>query len=252
MKLKKILIITLISILGIFILAGAGFYLKFPKLFNCLMIDDSDEFKEVRHNIYISKDTPAEVKDSILLVLEETDKRICTFWNTDKKIKDPVIIFCYSKSLLSKYGGNNLIVTYKTPLNSFIVFCKERINPDILSHELFHAEFCSRIGYFNNTTIPTWFDEGMAMQVDYRKEYSEEKFSELNDSLEMNIKLPEISTPEKFYSANRYYHFLHARHEVNSWFGIVKKKGVNDLINRIKNGEQFHFVYEELKATGGL
>jgi len=248
MNLKKVIKIASVSIVALAVAAAAVFYIKYTELFNCFTVNDSDEFRELNNNIYISKDTPKKVQDSILTVLEEADKRVCTFWNADKKTKDPVIIFCYSKSLLSDYSKKNSIVTYKTPLNSFIVFYKDCINTDMLSHELFHAEFCSRIGYFKNKNIPAWFDEGLAMQVDYRKEYSVEKYNQLRDSLGMNINLSKISAPEKFYSGNYYLHFVSAGHEVTSWFNKVKRKGLYDLINRISSGENFYFVYEELKA----
>lgn len=251
MKIKKILLYTSVSIPILFILAAVVFYIQYPELFNCLTIGESDEFIELNRNIYISKDTPEAVRDSITSILKEADDRVCTFWNMNKKTKDPVIIFCYNKSLLSLYSKNNLIITYKTPLNSYIIFYKDRINLDMLSHEISHAEFCARTGYFNNKNIPTWFDEGLAMQVDYRTEYSAEQYFKLKDSLGISINPPEISSPEKFYSGNNYYHFLAAGYEVNSWINIVKNEGVHELIRRIKDGEQFYFVYEELKAKAG-
>jgi hypothetical protein len=246
MNFKKIIKITFISFVIVLILAASVFYFSSRELFNCLTIGESYEFIERGSNIYISKDTPKKLQDSIIFILKETDKRVCAFLNTDKLTKNPVRIFCYSNSLLSDYGGSNLILTYKTPINSFIVFSKDRIDPDMLSHELLHAEFCSRTGYFKNKNIPVWFDEGLAMLVDYRKEYSEEKYSELKDSVETKIKLSELAAPEKFYSGNHYVHFLAARHEVYSWYNHVKIEGLKDLINRTANGENFYLVYREL------
>ncbi len=214
MNLKKIIKITIISFVVLLILTAAVFYISSRELFNCMTIGESYEFIEPGSNIYISKDTPKKLQDSIIFILKEADKRVCAFLNTNKLTKNPVRIFCYSKSLLSDYSRGNLILTYKTPLNSFIVFSKDRIDTDMLSHELLHAEFCSRTGYFKNKNMPVWFDEGLAMLVDFRKEYSEEKYSELKDSIEMKIKLPDIAAPGKFYSGNHYFHFLAARHEV--------------------------------------
>ncbi|HVO74942.1 MAG TPA: hypothetical protein VMT35_13025, partial [Ignavibacteriaceae bacterium] len=234
--------ITSVSLVLLVILAAAVFYMMSRGLFNCLTIGESYQFVETGSNIYISKGTPEGLKDSILSVLKESEKRVCSFWNEDKLEKKPVRIFCNSKSLLSDYAGKNSIMTYKTPLNSFTVFSKDCINLDMLSHELFHAEFCSRLGYFKNKKIPVWFDEGLAMQVDYRKEYSEDKFNELKDSSGMNINLNDISAPEKFYSGNYYYHFVLARHAVSAWLNKVKKEGFEEFINRIKNGEDFHSI----------
>jgi hypothetical protein len=248
MNFKKIIKITCISLVVLLILAAAVFYLKYPGLFNCLTIGESYEFKELKDNLYLSKDTPKKLEDSILTVLKEAEKRVCGFWNTDKLTKNPVKIFCNSKLLLEDYAGDNSILTYKTPLNSFIVFSKGRISRDMLSHELSHAEFCARTGYFKNKNIPVWFDEGLAMLVDYREKFSEEKYSRLKDSIQ--IKITDLDSPEKFYSGNYYYHFLSARHEVTSWFNIVRLEGLRELIGRIRNDENFYTVYNDLIKRG--
>lgn len=242
MNFKKIIKISCISFVVLLVVAAAVFYVKSYQLFNCLTIGESYEFKEIKNNIYLSKDTPKRLQDSILLVLNEAEKRVCRFWNTDKMSKEPVRIFCNTKSLLKDYAGENSIVTYKTPINSFIVFSRERINTDMLSHELSHAEFCSRTGYFKNKNIPVWFDEGLAMQVDYREEYSEDKFNKLKDTAGMKINLKDIAAPEKFYSGNYYYHFVLARHAVSEWLYKVKVTGFEEFIKRIKNDEDFYSI----------
>jgi hypothetical protein len=247
MKYRKIFLITIISILILVILGGIGFYIKSPDLFHCYFIGASNDFTEVKENLYISNDTPETLKDSLISVLRKADNRVCKFWETNKRKGNPVIIFCYSKSLLSEYSKNNFLITYKTPFNCFIVLYKDRINLDMLSHELFHTEFCERIGFFKNTKIPVWFDEGLAMQVDYRKEYSEEKYLELKDSIENNIRLSNISAPETFYAGNFYYHFVLARFEVNEWIKELEKESFHSFIDRINNGEDFYSVYNELK-----
>ena len=249
MKYRKIILITTISILILVILGATGFYIKSPDLFNCFFIGASNNFTEVKGNLYISNDTPEGLKDSLISVLRKADNRVCKFWETNKRKGNPVIIFCYSKSLLSEYSKNNFLITYKTPFNCFIIIYKDRIDLDMLSHELFHTEFCERIGFFKNTKIPVWFDEGLAMQVDYRKEYSEEKYFELKDSISGNVNLSQISTPETFYAGNFYYHFILARHELDKWMKETEKEGFYSFMDRINNGEDFYKVYNQLKRN---
>ena len=46
-------------------------------------------------------------------------------------------------------------------------------NIDVIAHELMHAEIADRVGYWRRfTQLPVWFDEGLAMQVDYRAAYT--------------------------------------------------------------------------------
>jgi hypothetical protein len=45
-------------------------------------------------------------------------------------------------------------------------------NTDVLAHELMHSELHHRVGPWQRmVNIPTWFDEGLAMQVDHRSRY---------------------------------------------------------------------------------
>lgn len=223
--------------------AGTGFYIKSPELFNCLTVNFSGDFSELKENLFISNDTPRLLKDSIISVLEKADKRVCKFWNTSVRSGNPVFIFCCSKNILSSYNKNNRIATYKTPFKCYVVFYKDCIDPDMLSHELLHTELCSRTGFFRNLDLPVWFDEGLAMQVDYRKEYSEEKYNELKDSIKMKIDLSRISEPADFYSGNFYYHFILAKHEVSEWLKDISRQDLDNFFDSIEEGKDFSSLY---------
>ena len=228
------------------ILSASAAYIKSPQIVQCFLIGTSNNFDEVKENFYISKDTPQELRDSILHVLNCADERVCEFWETKKRSGNPVIIFCYSKSLLSEYSKNNLLLTYKTPLRSFIIFSNDVIDLDMLSHELFHTEFCARTGYFANSKLPVWFDEGLAMQVDYRDTYSETMYAKVRDSLQFDSRLSHITTPETFYAGNFFNHFVFARHEVYHWMRKAGKEGLLELIHRIHIGEEFNSAYQNI------
>ena len=248
MKFKKYSKIALFSFLTLVLLGCLVFYFKSPEIRNCLLISLSDNFNEPENNLYVSKDTPKVLQDSIISLIKLADQRVCRFWNIGKREGDPIIIFCYSKDELSNYTRTNAILTYRTPINDYIVFGRDRINLDMISHELFHTELSAKTGYFKIVNdIPVWFDEGLAMQVDYRPEFSEEKFLQVKDSLGYTMELAQISTPNLFYKDNFYFHFLQSRHEVDSWLKIAKLNGLYHLVDRIKNGGNFNHVYNELK-----
>ncbi|MCP4937339.1 MAG: hypothetical protein GY927_24800 [bacterium] len=56
-------------------------------------------------------------------------------------------------------------------LPSIIVIGKKGPKRNVMAHEYVHAELAARLGA-RYALIPTWFDEGLAMQVDYRRLYT--------------------------------------------------------------------------------
>lgn len=239
---KRILIISL-SIIFLFLFASTLFYLNRPELPNCILVSYSGIFDEVEDNLFVSKDTPDKIRDSIKTTLKSAYTKVFKFWNANEIIDNPIIIFCYSQELFSRYSKPKSILTYKTPIGSYIVFGNDFIDIDMLSHELSHTMLYSQIGYFKD--IPVWFDEGLAMQVDYRKDFSEEKYIEIIKSQKSIPDLKQISTPETFWKGNYYLHYLIARHEVDNWLKQKGKPGLNKLITRIKNDNDFMNSYKD-------
>lgn len=249
---KKIFIIST-AITVILFVSAAVYYAKSPEVFNCCIVSISGKFeKSDKYNLFISKDTPYTVKDSILSILQDADKRVYKYWESSKRKGNPTIIFCYSDSLLADYTSGNNILSYITPFKDIIAFGKNAINLDMLSHEMFHTELAARVGYLNTTMeIPVWFNEGLAMQVDYREEYSERKYQEVKDLPQMKIELNKIKD-QSFYTGDFYYHFIFARHEISSWINKVGKDGLFTLINELNNGKDFYDVYDKLLSDNYL
>ena len=62
--------------------------------------------------------------------------------------------------------------THFLPWKTCVVFGPKGQSVDVVAHELMHAELVERVGYWQRLMhIPTWFDEGLAMQVDDRVRY---------------------------------------------------------------------------------
>lgn len=57
-------------------------------------------------------------------------------------------------------------------LPTLIVIGPEGQNVDVIAHEIAHAEIRARVGLVvRELRLPTWFDEGLAMQVDRREPF---------------------------------------------------------------------------------
>lgn len=241
---KKTITIILSGIIVLLLLGAFGAYFSNPEIFNCFTVNFSGSFDKLDNNIYVSKDTSPQKRDSILSIFKKADKRVCNFWETSKRLGSPVIIYCNSENLLSKFSPYKGTITYKTPLGCYIALGKSVMDLDILSHELFHTELFARIGYsMSIRNIPVWFDEGLAMQVDYRKDFSEEKYNEKIKAEKSIPKLNQISTTATFWRGNFHLNYLIARHEVDNWLKKSGKQNLFKFIERINKKEEFATAY---------
>lgn len=113
--------------------------------------------------------------------------------------------------------------------------------PDVVAHELMHAEIADRVGVWGRQSqLPVWFDEGLAMQVDFRPQYA----------------LPDGATAEAEYvttlSSHRTFfvsddgvltkHYALAKAVVAVWVAEVGATSVYRELERIRAGEPFQAV----------
>lgn len=245
-KTKKIRFVFPVILIFLLLITGTAFYLYPPEIYRCLFISLSPDFEKIGHEIYISKNTPDEIRDSVYSLIKEADNRVKSFWESGKRVGNPKIIYCHSNDALLMLSRKKSVVTYKTPINCYIIISKNSLDLDIISHELFHTEFAARIGYLNSMyEIPVWFDEGLAMQVDYRSQFSDSEYDKCKDRIEGKIKLSELTTSEEFWSDNYYLHYLKSGHEINQRMKKSGKKGLKKLITSIKEGESFSTALEK-------
>jgi hypothetical protein len=246
LKVKKIFIYLGLGIVTLIIVGLIGGYLANPELAACATINFSDNFVKHQGEIFISKDTPQRISDTLLFLVHKADKRVCDFWKVKQGEGNPKIIFCYSNELYNKYSRGAVGKTVFSPLGAFIIIGMNFIDLDKISHEICHTELFSRLGYFKITReIPVWFNEGLALQVDYRKEFSRERFLFVKDSIKSDPKLSEMNTVENFYNKDYYIHFLKAGYEVGNWLDNAGNEGLKNLISGINNGKDFRELYLE-------
>jgi hypothetical protein len=239
-RIKRIL--YRIFIVTLFLVAAAAIhYIMFPYESRCILIDMSDLKNEGR--LYFSNDTPESKKDTLRSLLKKASLRVNDFWGT--KTCDPKFIYCENDEDFKKYGNEQILpAVTMSKLGHYIVISKDGLHPDIIAHELSHAELYERIGFSNKTfNLPLWFDEGLAMQNDYRDYYSEDTLKTLSNNFS---KLPEIrsmETPEDFYAGtaeNVMLNYMTAKHEVKNWY---TKDKLAKFIVMLNSGEDFEDAY---------
>jgi len=165
------------------------------------------------------------------------------FWGgTESKYQ---IVFCGSNDELKRYSkGINSVTICSFPGN-YTVISQNYANLDIISHELCHTFLYNKIGFFNKTALPTWFDEGVAMQLDYRDYYCD---SLIEKSYKTDpVLLNKISSKKAFYYANKEtqrFNYIIAKCEVQNWIDKNGKNKFKRLIESVKEGREFNEVYK--------
>lgn len=149
-----------------------------------------------------------------------------------------VVFFNSSESFwpfrLNEYGSTQVIGA-----KTCVLIGPKGRNIDVVAHELMHAEIADRVGILARfTDLPTWFDEGLAMQVDFRPEYS--------GAGRVNLKSVRALT-----SANEFFvpvpsqltsNYAAAKAEAALWTKRVGRSSVYAQLERLRRGESFESV----------
>lgn len=240
-KIKKKYII----LLGIFlVLLAIGVFFQFTAVGYRLTVPYRN-FDKLTNNVYIDQTFSGD-KNEVERIVDEAMSRVSDFWGTLES--SPVIIISDNEKTLKKLGGDHdttVIVFFGA--HCYISVSGEYLNVDIVAHEITHAELYERLykgKILPQTLIPTWFDEGVATQNDYREQYSEQIWKEKTNFGENVIALDEMDTYAKFYAGDvedRRLRYLISRHEVKVW---IEQNGMNALLNLIEQVNQGGDFYE--------
>jgi hypothetical protein len=114
-------------------------------------------------------------------------------------------------------------------------------NVDVIAHELAHAELLARIGFRAITwCVPTWFDEGLAVQFDERPAFTEPVYFDRMKSGWHMPPLSQLDTEAKFFAGTRdevRFHYAGARVAVGQWLRSMSVAEARRSIESIDCGE---------------
>ena len=212
---KKIILCCCISLILLLLLA-AVYIFQFTGLGYRMSVPYRSSFEKVADNIYVNKNYSGNIKEAIQLT-EEALERDRAFFGELQCTDTTIIIFCDDDKLLSKLDGDHDTKTSYTKKN-YISVSDEYLNIDNLAHELTHAELHTRLNMKVLKSIPTWFDEGLATQNDYREQYGLDAWIEQTDNGKNTVPLEDMDTGSEFYAdpvEDRRLRYLNAKHEVS-------------------------------------
>jgi len=241
---KKIAIRSLIVIAILIPIAAAAHYVVFPQTSRCMLIGMSSF--EKHDGIYFAPQTDISIQKTIVEYVNESGKRIESLFSNRKGT--PVIIYCKTNEEFEKYGanGSSPAVTQLSIFGEFVVINGTQLDQDVVAHEMCHAELQSQIGWFKRSTkIPTWFDEGIAMQVDNRDYYGEDSLmAAINNGMKM-ADVTKMKTLSEFNQGNDdevWLHYAAAKHVVGQWYS---KQKLSKFIQNMNDGDGFDEAYKK-------
>ena len=173
-------------------------------------------FEAVADNVYMNRDHAGDRKEAIQMI-DRAKERVETFFGDLRSLEDTI---------------NVVFPTRK----HYSCVSDEYLNVDVLAHELTHAELNARLSASAMRRIPTWFDEGLALQNDCREQYSEEQWVTQTDSGKNIVALEDMDTPSKFYAgeaADRRLRYLNAKHELAVWMAAHGQHGLLALLEQL-------------------
>ena len=241
-KLKKITFrIVLVFVILIPIAAFAHFII-FPQESRCILIAYSDFKKEGR--LYFNTSTSPAKLDTLKTLIEQASLRVANFWG--RKTANPTFIYCDSEEDFKKYGNERLDpATTQYKLGPYIIISNEGVDLDIIAHELSHAELYTRLGFYKmQFKIPRWFDEGLAMQNDWRNYYSEDTLKVKSGNFK---NLPDVTQFNRGGAFNEGKHeqvmlnYMAAKHAVKNWYSRQK---LDKLITDLNAGKSFEEAFK--------
>lgn len=260
-------------LIGLLIAIPISYVLFFPELIRCQTIQYAADFKRLTASsftLYISRNTPIKTQQQLIRNHQQAISRLKNFWLVDKKKAlqgQAVLIYCHTEEqYLQLCGGLSSSETSAgcslgTPWGqSFLIIGPAGNSPDVIAHERCHDELFARLGWWRiQQQIPQWFNEGLALMVDYRftSPNPAERYQDLHDewlfraqSGQEVIDLRQLESTRDFFSGN-YYHvllaYLTAAKEVAHWLAICEPQGLVTLTERVRTGENFQKVYTQLR-----
>ena len=192
-------------------------------------------FHNIGGNVYLSQSLPDIAKVEVSSLLENARNRIASQYG--EPTADPVIVVLGNVDEQRSYGlyGPPGALLF-APWESYLLLNYETADINVVAHELVHAEVVHRVGYLKRQfSIPTWFDEGAAMQVDHRSQYSY-KGSIEEDEFRRIISL---DVPKNFWTSDENQNVDNYRSAKMAVAEILNSKDneLYSILEKVKRGE---------------
>ena len=200
------------------------------------------EFESLPDKTLVEPQRSSQDRSEIQELLSDARKRIETRFGATRAT--PIVVFLQNTEAfwplsLNAHGSTSFVGS-----RTCVIVGPKGQSVDVVAHELMHAELADRVGYWRRLTeIPTWFDEGVAMQVDFRPRYDLPSGKPVNTSY-----VRRIETAHEFFKSSGsrlVQNYASAKFEVAHWLSGIGKQNLYQRLERIENAEPFDTVLAE-------
>src|SRR5450631_1911657 len=130
-------------------------------------------FTKINDDVYADNEMPEVLRQVFLETLGLSKNRVSTFFGELEGV--PKVFACSTETCFKSCGGTT--EKGKAYGSSLLLLSPRGLNVVIASHELTHIELHKRVGTLRSwRSIPSWFDEGLAVLISEDTRYSEEKW----------------------------------------------------------------------------
>jgi hypothetical protein len=126
----------------------------------------------------------------------------------------PTVLFLDGKKVFGLLNYNQHGSALTLPTKTCLLIGPKGANVDVVAHELVHADIAGTLGYWNYLSFPAWINEGIAMQVDYRKQYNFADFDGVDS------RYIESHTGRDFYQGEVRQNYATAKHLIAQWINV--------------------------------
>ena len=204
-------------------------------------------FSKVGERTYVDRGWTGDTQQ-LLSQIAEAQERVQGFFGEVRSA--PVLIVCDDPAKIGRLGGDHDTMTVVLGgVRSYTAVSSEFLNVDVLAHEMTHAETHWRLyagGRSSEARVPVWFDEGLAVQNDYREPYTEAAWLALTDGGRNVPQLSEYGGAETFFSGttdDRRSRFCLAGHEVSAFIERNGREGLLSLLDAVAAGQDFDALF---------
>ena len=181
---------------------------------------------------YFAPSIPSAERQRLLLLLEEARQRVSQLYGPLRG--RPQLIVSDAASM-GRFSDTPTAVTHYQLNGAFTAIGPRGQNVDVMAHELAHAELYARIGYRKLVwCVPTWLDEGLAVQFDLRPTHAESAFQQRVHEGWPVPPLSQLTTHAGFFAGPRSvvrFHYATARKAVGAW---LRTRGHVEAVRQIE------------------
>lgn len=227
-------IITYVLLVLVVIAAAMAF--AYGSVVRLAFIGVSD-YREIAPKLYVSPSISNLHDESIKEMIVEGRVRLAHHFGVP--VARPTIVVLADGPESDKFElGDAPGKLWIAPWGNYLLLHLDKAGVDVAAHELVHAEIAHRLGYIDRMRkIPTWLDEGIALQVDYRAEYAQ--IPALNEN-ELD-RVTSLEKPAQFWTPDpeqNIENYRSSKVAVNmTLFGTRTQGSLYELLERLSGGE---------------